>query len=511
MKKMIVKALSLLLVVAVFFGLLPVFSYAANAAETYTYVLVRSPKNLTSGEYLLIAAATGANKGNYNYYAMTTKEDSKYLMIQGIGQGFTTLPTTLNLPDSLYSQFAWTVQGDINGLTMKTPDGTYLTATSGSSAVSLTSAGTQWVATHNAEQKTFSFAAVNRYLALRSDVSVTGTNGMCGFTTYPDDTGDILFYVYKRVNTEELKSVLMYHSLNLASDISINYILPKDQFNGFEQIRMEIDRPIFDGNTLVTWETIFMEPVDNGEYFYFTVDDMTAVQMNNPLQAVIYAHKDGVDYITEADYYSIGTYAYNQLDKTASSTALRKVCAELLRYGSKSQVFKNYRTDALVDASMTEEHKAYLSPLEEVVFGSNKELLNDLTNASITWAGMGLDLQTKIVVRMILDLSDYTGSPEDLTMRVKVTDVTGKETTYTLTEVEAYKPEDNLYAFDFSQLNAAELRSVLSAAAFIGETQVSATRVYSVDTYGKGKPGALGETCRAMIAYGDAARAYFEQ
>lgn len=509
MKKTFVKALSLVLVVAALLGLMPVFSYSANAAETYTYVLVRSPKNLTSGEYLLIAAATGANKGNYNYYAMTTKEDSKYLMIQGIGQGFTTLPTTLNLPDSLYSQFAWTVQGDINGLTMKTPDGTYLTATSDSSAVSLTSAGTQWVATHNAEQKTFSFAAVNRYLALRSDVSVTGTNGMCGFTTYPDDTGDIHFYVYKRVNTEELKSILLYHSLNLASDISINYILPKDQFAGFEQLRMEVDRPIYEGNTLVNWETILMEPTEKGEYYYFVLEDMTAVQMNNTIQATFYAHKDGVDYMTESDYYSIGTYAYNQLNKDGTPDALRQVCAELLRYGGKSQQYKKYRTDALVDSAMTEEHRAYLSPLEEVKFGSVNQILNDCPNASVTWGGIGLDLQTKVTVRMVLNLSNFTGNPEDLVLQVDATDTNGMEISYTLTDCMVYNQAKNLYAFDFSELKAAELRSVLSAAAFVGNTQVSPTRVYSVDTYGNGKTGELEATCRALIAYSDAALNYF--
>lgn len=511
MKHFYVKTFSLLLAAVMLFGMLPGFTYTADAAETYSYVLVRSEKNLTNGEYILIAAATGEYKGNYGYYAMTTKEDSKYAMIQGAGQNFTTLPTTLKLDASIHSQFTWTIKGDSNGLTMAAPAGTFLTATSDSTAVSLTEQGTQWVATYSADQKTFSFSALNRYLGLRSDVVTTGTNGMCGFTTVNYNSGDVLFYVYKRVNTEELKSVLLYHSLNLANDISINYILPKNQFNGFEQIRMELDRPIYEGNTLVNWETILMEPVEKGEYFYFTIEDMTAVQMNNTLQATFYAHKDGVDYITETDHYSIGSYAYNQLNKEGTTTELRNVCAELLRYGGSSQQYKKYRTDALVDSAMTEEHKAYLSSLEDVVFGSCNQILNDCPDATVTWAGIGLDLQTKVTVRMVLNLNNYTGSPEDLTLRVDASDFYGGEITYIVENCKVYNKEMNLYAFDFSKLNAAELRSILSVAVFAGNTQVSATRLYSVDTYGQGKTGELGTTCRALIAYADAAHAYFGQ
>ena len=42
-----------------------------------------------------------------------------------------------------------------------------------------------------------------------------------------------------------------------------------------------------------------------------------------------------------------------------------------------------------------------------------------------------------------------------------------------------------------------------------GEVQVSPTLQYSGDTYGSNRTGALGELCRAILAYSDAARAYF--
>ena len=526
MKPICTKLLSVLLILTMLCGMLPGFASAAapttpftlfsgekgatrGTTETYTYVLVKSAKNLTAGEYVFLASATGEHKGDYSFYALTTKEDGYYAMVQGVGQSFTTLPSALNMDPSFHDQFAWTIRGDMNGLTMATNAGTYLTATEGSSAVAVSSASTEWKSTYYADRKAFTLEAYDRYLALRTDVSATCTNGMCGFATSVPDTADQYLYVYKRVNITELQSVILYHSLNLASDITMNYILPKAQFEGFEDIRLEVDRPIYQGNTLVDVETILMEPVENGEYYYFVLEGMTAVQMNDTLQAVIYAHKDGVDYITETDNYSIGTYAYNQLAKTDASPALHRVCAELLRYGSKSQIFKNYRTNALVDSSMTEAQKEYLVPLDSVIFHANKKMLNDLPNPSVTWGGIGLNLQSKIAVRMILNLSQYTGNPEDLSICVNYVDIKGKEVTYTVSDCELYNEERNLYAFDFSGFMAAELRTVLSAAAYVGDTQVSVTMEYSVDTYGNGKTGALLENCQALVAYSDSAKAYF--
>ncbi|MBR6826375.1 MAG: hypothetical protein IKM59_07500, partial [Oscillospiraceae bacterium] len=65
------------------------------------------------------------------------------------------------------------------------------------------------------------------------------------------------------------------------------------------------------------------------------------------------------------------------------------------------------------------------------------------------------------------------------------------------------------YAFTFANLLASELRQVITCAIFSGDTQVSQSLQYSVDTYGNGKSGNLSVLCKAMIAYSDAAKDYF--
>ena len=531
MKHFSMKLLAMLLTAVMLFGMLPVGASATEAAElpegsvtlrgtdapatraadeVCTYRLVTSDKYLNSGEYLIVAAATQQYAGDYNHYVLTTKEDGSYAIMQGMGQVFETLPMIINVAETYRTQYAWTVQGNAGAMSMQTPAGTYLTATSTSTALGLSNSASQWKAEYSADTKTFRISNGNRYLALRDDVQVKGKNGMCGFSTsLSDSIADMELYVYKRVNTTGLKELTLYHSLNLASDITLNYVISRQELAGFEDLRIEITKPVYEGNVLRYYDIYTLEPTINGDYYYFVLEGMTAVQMNDVIQAVVYASKEGLDYVTETGYYSIGTYAYNQLTKDDAPDALREVCAELLRYGSKSQVYKEYRTDVLVDAYMTDAQKAYLSDLDAVPFGSCNTVLKDLDNASVTWAGKSLDLQSKISVRFVLNLSNYTGKQEDLNLRVSYVDLDGEEVTHILRNIEVYNAEKSQYAFDFDGLRAAELRTVLSVAAYEGDERVSATLQYSVDTYGNGKTGALLEACQALMAYSDAALKYF--
>ena len=300
------------------------------------------------------------------------------------------------------------------------------------------------------------------------------------------------------------------HSLNIASDISINYAVTTAQLEGYENFYLECVIPTYENGVRVGGRTVTVEPVLNGSYYYFTMDGVTAVQMNDVIEATLYAYKGTTLYVSEADLYSVATYAYNQLDKGGITVGLKTLCAELLRYGAKAQIFKNYRTDSLADNAMTDTHKALLGDLEAVVFNQNNKVLEDIADPIVTWAGKGLVLDSKVTLRMVVDLSKYDGDLSELTVRVTYTNLEGEEITEILDNIASYSPEKNYYAFSFSGLRAAELRTVVSAAVYAGETQVSPTLQYSMDTYGNGRTGDLLTLCRALMSYSDSALRYFK-
>ena len=301
------------------------------------------------------------------------------------------------------------------------------------------------------------------------------------------------------------------HSLNLASDIAMNYLVAKEELAGYENVSLEVLIPVYDSNGEMTHRLQTLLPEDKGtDYYYFTLNGLTAVNMNDTITATLYMEKDGRTYCSEADVYSISDYAYSQLNNPIASKKLKTLCAELLRYGAYAQTYKGYRTDALADKEMTPDHRAYLSDMESVTFGNTNTVLEDLSNAPILWKGKALSLESKVCLKFVFAPGSYTGDPTALCLRVSYRDGNGSDKTLEITGAELYNDKKGYYAFTLDVLNASELRTVISARIYEGQTPLSCTLQYSADTYGNGKNGTLLSLCKALFAYSDSAKAYFQ-
>ncbi len=301
------------------------------------------------------------------------------------------------------------------------------------------------------------------------------------------------------------------HTLNLASDIALNYAVSKELVAGFDltSLCLTVEKDLYEGNTLTGTKTFCLTPVDKGNYYYFTLEGLTAVEMNDLLRATLRGEKDGVTYYSPTDSYSISSYAYTQLGKSNASADLKALCAELLRYGSAAQSYKSYRTDALPNAGLTEEQRALLADLASVPFGDHNQEGSELAQPAVFWLGKALDLNTKISLRYVVDLKNFSGSPAELSLHISYTDAKGETKIAVIGDALPYSSSDTAYAFTFDGLLAAELRTVLTATVYEGQTPVSNTLTYSADTYGNGKTGALLTLCQAVFAYSDAASRYF--
>ncbi len=309
----------------------------------------------------------------------------------------------------------------------------------------------------------------------------------------------------------EDQSLRLGHSLNLASDITLNYALSAELLKGFDMdtVYLRVQIPEYEGDTLLGLEETEICPELRGSYYTFVLEGISAVQMNDVLQATLYGKKEGQTYSSPTDLYSIGQYAYSQLSKSASSLSLKCLCAELLRYGAKAQIFKEYRTADLVDEAMTEEQKALLRDMEGISFGNTNTTAGDLAEPAITWVGKSLSLESKVTVKFIFSTADYSGKLEDLELRIRYEDMSGETLTVKLKGAEEFNPQGKQYAFSFDGLLAAELRTVLSAQIYAGDKAVSQTLLYSADTYGNNKSGTLLILCKALFAYSDCAKEYF--
>ena len=294
---------------------------------------------------------------------------------------------------------------------------------------------------------------------------------------------------------EELKPG---HSLNLQSNISINYMVSAETLADYDSYEIEC----YIGDTLST-------PVaeEKDGYVYFTLTDINALQMNETVRAELYAYKDGKTYVSPMDEYSIVTYATNMMNRNVPEQ-VKRICANLLRYGAASQIYMGYDVENLADAALTEEQKAWLVDTETVEFANCYAVLDDLAEPQVTWYGKTLLLNSTVSLKFAIDASGYAGNPEELELRVTYTDIDGAEKVATA-KATPNGSNSKFWLFVIDSLNAPELRAELSCQVYAGDTPVSCTMIYSADSYCNGKTGTLLDLCKALFAYVDEARAYF--
>ena len=304
------------------------------------------------------------------------------------------------------------------------------------------------------------------------------------------------------------ESIKLYHTLDLASDISVSFVVPMASLTSYDSYYLECTLPEYEGNELTGTSVVRVEPVANGTYYYFTLTGITAIRMGDTIEAVLHMTKGNSAYLSNTDSYSVATYAYAMLNSSTDAKMLT-LCADLLRYGAEAQSFKGYRTDSLVDAAMTDAHKAYLSDRDALTFTATDGFLGDLTNAPIAWVGKTLDLGSKVGMKFVFNTVSYTGDIANLSMQVSYAGGNGEIKTVTLTGADVYGSTVGYYSFTFYGLLASELRTVVDVAIFEGETQLSETLRYSAETYASKAPTALEPLTRALFAYCDSAKAFF--
>ena len=349
-----------------------------------------------------------------------------------------------------------------------------------------------------------------------SDKTHTVTCENCDFTEIADcvfENGECICGATEVSAPIYDETIKFSHSLTLENDISINFIGQGSVLSSFDSFYLECTVPVYEGNEKVGTETVNIEPSFNGTNYEFTLLGITAKMMNDDIEAVLRMTKDGQEYYSKTDVYSVAEYAYGKLNSTKATDtdALKAICANLLRYGALAQTQFNYRTDSLVDANMTDAHKAYLTDLATVEMKDYRKQLNDLDTVIVPWKSTTLELGNKVIMCLIVNLSNYTGDSSELTMRLTFTDNNGAVITEERA-LELYNPDALTYAVSYDGLRATEMRSIVNAAIYNGDTRVSKTVEYSIESYGaRSSDPAMQTLCLAMLAYGDAANTFFSK
>ena len=312
-----------------------------------------------------------------------------------------------------------------------------------------------------------------------------------GYTTYTCSVcGDsYVGNVVPALGIGELK----FNSANVAlySDLTVNFMVSADLF-----IEDAYTNP-YVVYELGYWKaTVTDYTIRNGNYA-FACNHLSASQIGDTIKATIYATLNGEVHSYTMEY-SVAQYCYSMLEKT-NDAKLRTLLVDLLNYGSAAQTYAWYKDKTLSNAKLTAEQKAWGTQGTPALSSKLNTKAVVVENATVTWKAASLVLDNAVTMRFRFAADSVDG----LTVKV-----TGAGQEWTISQFE--DAGDGQYYVYFSGLSARQMREVVSVTVYEGDTAVSNTLEYSIETYAckTQNVARLGDLVLAMMRYGDSAAAY---
>ncbi len=306
------------------------------------------------------------------------------------------------------------------------------------------------------------------------------------------------------------------HSCVLNNNLGINYYIPKDEVDGFDEFRLVIKKQVFDGAgssfswTETTLSNYSEATVDGVDYLCFGYYGIAAKEMGSELRATLYMKRDGVQYSTTVDIYSVAEYAYNRLNKS-SDDRLKTLLVDMLDYGAASQTYLKYNTSNLVNAKLTSAQRAYGSEMPQPV---PNELLISVEGNTAHFYGKSLILGNNVEIKYYMTFDN--GKPADsVKLVLSYTSIDGKEYTKVVKASDfVYESKYKAYSASIDSIGAKDMSCVVTAKIYDGDTLIGDVCKYSIETYvynrlQKSTDENLKAAVIAMYKYGKSAEQYF--
>lgn len=302
-------------------------------------------------------------------------------------------------------------------------------------------------------------------------------------------------------------------SLTLASDISVNFYVPKENLEGVENPYLLCVKNLYDakGNVTGTEEKkLTLRAEKDGRYVY-TFNGISAMEMGSVVTATVHGTKNGSDVSGKPIEYSVKTYAMNQLGRATTPDKLKTLLADMLNYGASAQTYWNYNTANLVNRDLTVEQAAFATQADPAL--SDGCALADNTG-TILLSGVSLLLKEKVAVKYYLEPNGYTGRMSELTLKVTFVDKNGDAQTELISGDRFTQAANGRYAVVFDKLNPTQLRTLCTAEVCDAEgNRLSGTLTYSAESYAARKQtdtnAKLVQLLKNMMKYGDSTAKYF--
>ncbi len=290
-------------------------------------------------------------------------------------------------------------------------------------------------------------------------------------------------------------------SITLTDSIAVNYMIKKSVIDtlGYENLYIEFT---FRGKNYTV-----SEYTENGEYYVFTFDKIAPHRMTDIIYANLHGTKDSENYTSQTSEYSIKRYCYNMLEEHSDDEKLRTLLVDLLNYGAQAQIYTDYNTDNLANADLTDVQKAWGTPGDVATESVQNLKYKVIDNPTVKWKGAGLYLDEGATLRFTIQTDNIANLVVKVTCGTKTFEIPASKF------VKRSGTEDMYYVY-VRGINVTQMRESVYLTVLNGETEVSNTICYSVESYAHVQKGgsdtALSNLLVAMMKYGDSAKAYHD-
>ncbi|MBQ6550058.1 MAG: RICIN domain-containing protein [Lachnospiraceae bacterium] len=336
--------------------------------------------------------------------------------------------------------------------------------------------------------------------------------------TCKNDSEHVETRVIEKTNTGGyFEGYTFSHSCSFGNDLSINYYAPSAELAGFTNIRLVLEKQIFNSSgSSFTWsryelKTYTLNNDDGTEYYRFQFSGIDAKEMRNLVHAVLYADKDGITYQTPVDEYSVAIYAYNRLAKSKDNV-FKTLLVDMLDYGSQAQVYFNYNTGNLANSSLTSEQRALGTAQAPEPVSCAATI--DTAGKTAEFSGKSVVFNTNIELKYYMKFESGQ-SLENVSLRLSYTAVDGQQYNTTIPfSMFSYDSGQSEYSAKLTTIAAKDMGCPVTAGIYSGDTLISDIIVYSLETYcynrlQKSTDIIYKALIRDMVKYGRSATAYF--
>ena len=323
---------------------------------------------------------------------------------------------------------------------------------------------------------------------------------------------------------DSLDAGKMTHTCTVNNNLTLNYYYDgAELLKEFDSFYLRVEKTCYntDGSTYIRTTILYGDDNGGGRY-KFRYNDILSYEVGDEIRATLVAVKNGVETERKADIYNIKTYAYNNLAKENVAAKSKTLLANMLNYCAQSQIYFNYRTDALANAELTDEQRALyvIDSCEATV--SNKGVKTTLDGATASVISRTLVLTSSIELKFYMNLRNYKNSDNiydlsGISVRIEYTDMEGKLVNTVIDSSEfGYDASNDRYSARFAKLRATELRSVVEITILKDGKDISNTETYSVESFAHSQLTSASakentkELLKRMMIYSDCAVKYFE-